>query len=56
MEISTIEKIHYRPSPKAKAKLLKLVEKLKEERGRVTLNGLLDEIVIKSVITSLINK
>lgn len=50
MEISTIKKVFYVPSPKASAKLLKLMERLKEERGRMTLNALVDELVLKGKI------
>ena len=51
MEITTINKIYYRPSEKAKNKIRKLLVKLENERGgRQTIQGLIEEIVIKSKI------
>ena len=43
MQISTIHEVHYRPSEKAKEKLLAI----KEKYPKKSLNSIVDEAVIK---------
>ena len=48
MKITTLEKIHYRPSDKAKEKIKKALAKARKTRPTQSINATVDELIIKA--------